>query len=643
MNADRLAARLLKTFLTELDDQLQAMNADLLALEATPGNPERLRALFRNAHTLKGAAHAAGVPLIEEVCHQLESLLAEARDAGVALGSHDLTQLFAAADALADAGARVRAGEPLESSPLAALAEVLRGPREPSPVAPAERAAAAQLPAQPPVATAPPVAHGEPTTAPARPGEQVRVDARKLDVLLAATGELLIASGHVDERLSALRSLHEFAARWAQGWARVRAQLGRIVNEGDLPPGLRDQLEAVEGHLRHLKVESARLASPRGGDARSLSRVTSDISNHVRDMRMRPFSDVCQALPRTVRDVAMAAGKQVRLEVSGSEVEADRAVLDAIREPLLHLVRNAVDHGIEGPVERERAGKPPLGTVWVSAALRGDRLVITVADDGGGVDLHRVSEQVARRSLPVPAEPRELARMIFAAGLSTRQEATTVSGRGVGLDIVRSAVEQLRGAVDVAVSEGAGTTFTIECPTSLATVRAVLVGVGPHVMAIPTDAVEHLARVRPEEVRRAGGRDVILGGQTPVPLLSLARLLGPPLVEVPLSGAALVVRLHAGGGGAAVAVDALLGEQEIVVRSLERVRTLPRFITGAALLGTGKVALILNPGALVTAGLETSGSGLSFAAPEREPSVARRVLVVDDSITTRTLGESILE
>jgi two-component system chemotaxis sensor kinase CheA len=236
-----------------------------------------------------------------------------------------------------------------------------------------------------------------------------------------------------------------------------------------------------------------------------------------------------------------------------------------------------------------------------------------------------------------------VARTLFEGGYSTRAEATAISGRGVGLDVVRAAAARIRGSVDVAWVQGRGTTFTLECPPSLASIRALLAAVGPQLLAVPTTHIERLLRVRPEEIKHAEGRDVIATPEAPVPLVALARLL-PPLVERPAVGPLAVILLRSGEQRLAVAVDELVAEQEIVLRPLGRGRESLPLVSGAAILGSGRVVLVVNPVAIIAAGLGLgAGSGLAIAEAKPTGHARRRILVVDDSITTRTLEQSILE
>jgi two-component system chemotaxis sensor kinase CheA len=631
MNKDQLAARLLATFVAELEEQVRAMNADVLALEASPADAERLRSLFRVAHTLKGAARAAGLPLIEQACHALEALLAEARDGRLLLGPDEFAVLFAAADALADAGKRLREGRTLDDAPIATLRDRLQGG------APGKRRPPTRSAARPAAPAAPAAPAGE------RGDGQVRVESLKLDALLAATGQLFVTSSRVATRPAELEALHDATARSATDWHRTSRRVRLALERARASPTLLQAVHGMEDNLRQLLHETGRLADAAAADARVLGQASDEVADRVRHLRLRPFSEACEALPRVVRDLSTTAAKTVDLEVLGGEVAVDRAVLDGVREAVLQLVRNAVDHGIEPPAERARAGKPERGKVTVAAALRGERLTIAVSDDGAGLDVAAIRAELERRGLAVPRDERELVRAIFEGGLSTRTEATAISGRGVGLDVVRAAAERIRGNVRVDWVPGRGTTFTLECPPTLATIRAVLAAVGPQLVAFPTTQVERLLRLRPEQIKHAEGRDLVVTPEAPVPLVALARLL-PPLVARPVAGWLWIILLRAGERRLAVAVDELVAEQEIVLRPVNRGRQALPHLSGAAILGTGRLALVVNAAGIVAAGL-APGAGGGPVGPEVQPAgpVKRRLLVVDDSITTRTLEQSVLE
>ncbi|HTE43692.1 MAG TPA: chemotaxis protein CheW, partial [Gemmatimonadaceae bacterium] len=604
MDRDQLSSRLLATFLGELEDQVRVMNAELLTLEREPANADAMKSLFRVAHTLKGAARAAGVPAIEQTCHALETLLVGARDETLTLGGPEFQLLFGAADALRDAGARLRSGGELDATSLAAVRAALTASK---PNRKEQRSPTPLPPPPPPVQT---------STASPRSDDgdgDLRVGAERLDALFAATSQLFLTGARLDNRAIELRALQEKTAVRAGHWRRARRELSDVLDPLRSSPSVRRAVDHLDEELRELAREVARLASESAEDARSLSRTNDDMLQRLGRLRIRPFADVCEGLPRVVRDIAMASGKDVELEIAGAEVEVDRAVLDALREAILHLVRNAVDHGIETATVRRRLGKRERGIVTVGAELHGERLVISVSDDGAGLDLRAIREQLVRHGLAVPDNDAELARTLFRGGLSTRTEASAISGRGVGLDLVRAAAERVHGSVNAVSTPNGGTTFTLECPPALASIRVVLCSIGAQVVGIPTASVERLLRVRVDDIKRADNRDVIVTRGGTILLVSLGQLL-PPLSDRPFDRVAPVVVVAVGGRRAAIRVDELMAEQRIVVRPLSD-GAAPAAIAGAAILGADRVALVLDPVALIDAAFALTTPGVRSAAP----------------------------
>ncbi|MBI4408465.1 MAG: response regulator [Gemmatimonadetes bacterium] len=466
--------------------------------------------------------------------------------------------------------------------------------------------------------------------------------AGKLDGLLAATGELLVERGRIAHATDEIVALAEDVAAFAVRWHATGRVLRLAAERGQVGPRVQVAIRDLDVDVQRLFRRTGQLAGAASRDARSVAGVVDRVAERSHGLRMRPFGETAEPLARTVRDLAKASGKEVRLEIVGAEVEADRAVLDGLRDALLQLVRNAVDHGIESPAERERRDKPRAGTVRVAAALAGDRILVDVRDDGAGLDAGRIRTVLAARGLPAPADDAALGDALLSGGISTRTEADAISGRGVGLDIVRNAVQRIQGGIRVTWEAGAGSTFTIECRPSLATTRAVLVGVGGALLAIPTTHIARVLRVRLADIRQVQGRPVITTDQGPVPLVSLARLLGPPLTDRPVGDVVPAALLEYGQQRIAVAVDELVAEAEVVVRPIQQDGMPARYVSGATVLGSGRVAPVLNAAAVVAAGLGVTTGGLELAEREVQPR-RHRILVVDDSITTRTLEESVLE
>nr|BDT38153.1 hybrid sensor histidine kinase/response regulator [Myxococcus sp. MH1] len=755
MDRDRLAQALLATFLEELEGHVTSLNRDLLALEREQGTPpatERVSALLRTLHSVKGAARAASALLVETACHRLEEVLEPLRDRRTA--PPELYELcFAAVDALDDAGRRLASRQELTGSPLELLlpdleraAQDAAAPARPSASegsrtsgsvgnsgaggaasahdGGASRALAASGPSStrdaggsrapgaggaessrddggsrapgaggaessrdgggsraPGAGSAESSRDGGGSRAPGAgsaessrdaggsrapgaggaessrdaggsrapgaggadasrdagssraPGAEplesssggaglettlpVRVSAQKLDALLSRSGELRVAALRLEGRAETLET--------------VREELARV----------RDAVRGTDGEaaLRRAETELARVARELAADQRALGGVATGMDDEVRRARTLPFVEGCSGLERAARDVARSEGKKVRLEIQGGTLELDRSLLQSLREPMLHLVRNAVAHGLESPEERERAGKPEEGLVTLSARLRGSRVEVTVEDDGRGLDLQALRARALERGIEVPEDDADAARLAFHAGLSTTSRVTEVAGRGVGLDVVRTQVEAMRGTVEVATQPGKGARFTLDVPLTLSTLRVLLVSTGGQTLALASEGVARLVRLAPEEVRDVEGRPTWVAEDALVPLASLSDVLGLPAGPPRQRRGAVV--LAAGTARAALVVDEVLAEQEALVRALgPRVRR-ARHVSAAAVLPDGRLSLLLNPASLVRAAGGRPSTAL-FPTPAAR-AARRRILLADDSPTTRALEQSILE
>jgi len=640
MSKDDLSARLRATFVQELEDQLQAMDASLLTLEARPDDADAIRTLFRAAHSVKGAARVTGFPMVEQSCHALEEIYAQVRDGARTLSGGDFSLLFAATDALKDVARRLRANEPLGESMLPALVRRLQEVSDergdaPSPArSSGEARAGGTTPASADALPAQPSGRRAAERAEASVVDTVRVSAEKLDQLAAYTNDLLTMSGALATRPRELDMLQQELARWAGEWrqvAREHADVHQRAEHADLDRGLHQLVEQLSQITRGAQ-----------DNTRVLSLTTADVIAGVRGLRMRRLADALEGLPRALRDVAAATGKQAQLVIEGEDVEADRAVIDTLREPLLHLVRNAVDHGIESPEERRARGKPEQGTVQVVASLAHGRLRITVEDDGRGLDTAAIARRLRAQGEEPPRDARSLARRLLEGGVTTREEATSISGRGVGLDLVRVAMERIGGAVNVTWRAGSFTRFLIDSPPSPATLRAVIVAASDQLYALPIGHVERVVRVTASQVHEVEGRPALALGDAPIPIATLAGVLGPPLRErTELQGAPALL-LRSGRDELALIVDAVSDEREVVVRPLEQRAHVPH-VSGGALLPGGRVALVLIAGSLIEAGLGHEVALSQFVRTDDAGPRTTHVLVVDDSITTRTLEQSVIE
>lgn len=616
-----VSARLLHTFLDELDDRLGGLERDILALEREADPAVRLQLvseMFRAVHSLKGAAHAVGVAPLERLCHELESRLAVARDSGGQVEAELLELLLRASDVMTQAGRGMRSGV----QPDAALIASLLDSRVRVSAASGDESATAAV------------------TRDAGPSTEgaVRVEAAVLDAILARSGEAAVERRRLAATVASITEIGEFIGGWQAEWRAQRTALRQTGERGAaIVTGIDLRLDAV-----------ATLVGDRAGAAaeaaRTVERVSTALEDALRSLRMLPFAEACGGLERVVRDVAQAQGKDVRLEIEGGEVRLERSVVEQLRDVLRHLVRNAVDHGVEAPAVRAASSKPAVARVHVSAAVEGERVRVTVIDDGAGFDDEAVRATAVQRGMTPPRDRSELARLVLLPGFSTRRAVTHVSGRGVGLDAVHAAVEAVHGTFTLAWEPGRGSRCELRVPVSLATAHIVLVRAGGALFAFPAADVRRLRRIEASAIRRVEDRAVLpQEGERPMPIVSLAATLGLHAPTIGKRELLRVVTIDAAGAEVAFIVDELLAEQEVVVTSPgPRLRDVP-LLSGASVLETGEVVMILKSSALVRAALEAATFGEVTAGRWVAAASRRRVLVVDDSATTRSLVRSILE
>lgn len=477
---------------------------------------------------------------------------------------------------------------------------------------------------------------------------------------MAQMGELQVARLGSEQRALELRALLDDVEAWeAELWARhagptAAGEAARLPAGSPIAPADADsatRLRDVANRLRGLQRRY-------DADQRRLTQVMAALQDDVRRMRMLPISTVFGTFPRMVRDLAHDLGKEARLVIQGGETEVDRSVLEQIKDPLTHLLRNSLDHGIELPQARTAAGKPVAGTITLAASQHGDSIIIEVADDGQGIDVARVRESAVRKRI-VSAEEvqamsdQEALWLIFRSGVSTSATVSGVSGRGVGMDVVRDKVERLHGLIDVHSMAGAGVRFTLTLPLTVATTLCLLVQAADQTFAVPIANVIRIVRLGADAIGYAEGRAVIRPEGRPILLLDLAQVLGltsnrpPPRPgrngsgATPEAGTAII--LGSAEKRLAFRVDAVTNAQEVVVKALPKPFLRVRYLAGASILGTGEVVLVLNAADLLRTTMSAGMTPTQPAPDVVETTRPRTIMVVDDSITTRTLEKNILE
>ena len=617
-------------FLTESREHLTAFNQLLLEWERDPAATEPVSGIFRAVHTIKGMAATMGYAPVADLAHRVESLLDGVRRGERAMTPPMLELLFRSADALERAITESVTGVDAAAAVVPVLAEL-------------DAAAAAPATGYAPREARPSAPVILPGTGPGK-GRLVQVVLRSDTVLKGARGILVLRKAEALGPVSAVAPApaafesDAFDGRFAFRLdvpADAAAIVAALTAVGDVervevgddtaevpqaagPEALRsrhirvdlqrlDELMNLIGELviarGRLHTIAARFAEPDLHDVNGqIARLAAQLQHEIVAARMVPVWQVFDRFPRMVRDLARQTGKQIAFRVEGKEIELDRAILDEIAEPLVHLLRNAVDHGIETAEDRTAKGKPAVGQLVLAAVRERSTVAVKVTDDGRGINRERVIGRARQMGL-IDSEVAalgddELFRLISKAGFSTAERVTDVSGRGVGIDVVATAMRALGGSMEVRSAEGEGTAFTLRLPATLAIVRALLARIGDELYAMPLTHVAETFTPRAGEIQRVQGREAVLLRGELLPLVRLRELLGCAAPTLPGRGQPVIV-LELGERRTGVVVDALVGQQEIVVKTFEAPRgTLPVF-SGATILGDGVPALILDAGGLV--------------------------------------------
>jgi two-component system chemotaxis sensor kinase CheA len=562
---------LLADFLTETHEGLSAVDEALLRLERAPEDAPTLAEIFRQVHTIKGTCGFLGLSRLEKVAHAAETILGLYRDGSLKVTPEGITLIFAAVDAIRKivVGLEQQGQEPDgdDSAVIAALDAAARGESVALPSAP-------QAKAEAPVEAAPVAAPAPRTTEAVTEAVQtesataqqtIRVSVEVLEDLMTLVSELVLTRNQL-------------------------MQLARVSSDSQISVPLQ-----------------------------RLSHITSELQEGVMKTRMQPIGNAWAKLPRLVRDLSHELGKKIELEMRGADTELDRQVLELIKDPLTHMVRNSGDHGLEKPADRRAAGKPETGRILLNAYHQGGHIIIEIGDDGRGLPVDRIRAKVLAQGLATETELAQMSehdvlRFIFRAGFSTAQQITSVSGRGVGMDVVKTNIERIGGTIELRSKEGRGTTFTIKIPLTLAIVSALIVQAGGERFAIPQIGVVELVRVGDEQdattrIEMIKDAPVLRLRDRLLPLVSLSSLLR--LREAPVGGLkGYVVVMQVGANVFGIVVDRVFDTEEIVVKPVAPILRHITMFSGNTILGDGSVIMILDPNGVARgAGITAEGRG----------------------------------
>ena len=610
-----MADDIVKEFLVESSENLDLLDRELIKLEKDPGDRETLSSIFRTIHTIKGTCGFLGFSKLERVAHAGENLLSLLRDGTIQLTTERTTSLLSLVDAvrrMLDSIEKTQTDGEHDDSALIDTLNRLQKDSEPvapvqktTPAAPAEQPAEAKDTQKSDKGPAPENYVGEAVKLLGRilveqgvatPEEVAAAVQKQLEGDTRPLGEILVERGAVKPQdvLNAIQT--QQAAKSTINEASIRVDvnlLDRLMNlVGELVLARNQILQFAQG-----SEDSGLVAS-----SQRLNLITSELQEGVMKTRMQPIGNIWSKFPRTVRDLATSCGKEVRIEMEGKETELDKTIIEAIKDPLTHLVRNSVDHGFETAERRAATGKPREGLLHLRAYHEGGQVNIEIADDGGGLDCDKIRKKALQRGL-VRADQiarmseREIANLIFLPGFSTAEKITNVSGRGVGMDVVKTNIEKIGGTVEVHTRTGQGTTVKMKIPLTLAIIPALMVTSGGEHFAIPQVSLLELVRVENQNAEKnieevQGAPVYRLRGQL-LPLLYLNHELKLPSAAT-ADGAVNIIVLQADGEQFGLVVDQVNDTEEIVVKPLGKQLKKIHVFAGATILGDGRVALILD-------------------------------------------------
>ncbi len=615
-------SKFIDQFKAETRERIQTLNLGLLKLEKNAKDPELLNSMMREAHSIKGGARMMGYKRIADITHKMEDGLQRALNGELALTKECFEVLFKCLDALEpllqdkvtweDQGVTrdftesicEMADAAFSGKPLPPARKTSESKKE-SPVPAAQPVPAAPAPEPVPAS----VAKAEESTGVME--ESIRVDIEKLNHLINLSGELLISKIQLKELTQGI--------------------LARAVLQTEENPVLGALVRGLDAVTDHIDV------------------MTRDLQSEMMKVRMLPVGHLFNTFPRAMRDLAREKGKEVDFAIEGQETQLDKAILDEIRIPIVHLLRNAVDHGIESPEERKKQGKPETGRIKLSASQEGSQVVIAVTDDGRGIDVAKVKKHAVEKGFVSSEHIDSLAEeqvfnLLFTPGFSTHEGVSDTSGRGVGLDVVRDAIVRIKGMVEVKSRPGGGASFIMKLPLTLAITESLLAVAGSDVFAIPVDSVIETIRVSLGDIKTVETKDVITVRGHILPVVKLHDIFGLPakgIVEKKFFPIVIVQSVEKRIG---ILVDQLLGRQDIIGKSLGDPLQRVKNIAGATILGNGKVVLILDVPSIIQAAeggvVRKVVSKTKAAAPGKKK---KTILLAEDVLSTAMLEKNILE
>ncbi|NDP46793.1 MAG: response regulator [Sulfuriferula multivorans] len=663
--ADEIDEQLLPIFIEEAETLVPDTSAQLRAWKMAPGDIPARDALQRNLHTIKGSARMVGAMRLGELTHVMESRVIAVIEGHLAASPEVFDTLEAQLDRLADTVDRLKQGDFTPLADDVSTPTPVASPIEPT----LSLLEEAQL-LRTPIAAQPEALSQVATRDNAALTLRVRAD--WVDRMVNQAGEVAISRSRIESEVFAFKrhvnELSEALVRLRGHIREVEIQAESQMQATFQTSGVAEQFDPLEFDRFTRFQEVTRFLAESVNDISTVqhillarlgeteaaliqqSRLNRELQQNLLRVRMVPLNSVSDRLYRTVRQTARDVNKRAQLDIQGGELEIDRSVLEKVTAPLEHLLRNALAHGVETPEVRRAAGKTEFGEIVLVARQSGNEMLLTVKDDGAGLNYTRIREKAEAAGLLLPGvEPTEslLAQLIFAAGFTTAETVSQVAGRGVGMDVVKSEIAALGGRIDIVSTVGAGTTFNIYLPLTLAMTQAVMIQVAKHDYALPTPLVQQVLELKPAELEQAMINGVVTWRGADYPFSYLPHLLGDTEAVHEVLRYNPVILLQSGASQAAVLVDSIEGTREIVVKNIGPQMARITGVVGATVRGDGRVILIMNPVPLALRWASLPRSAMERKAPAEAVEVSQAlqppmILVVDDSLTVRKITTRLL-
>ena len=652
--------RLQATFRIEAGEHIQNLISGLIELEKLPTsgkNSELIETIFREAHSLKGAARSVNKKDVESACQILESIFGKMKNEGLALVSSQFDLIHSAIDSISlmisSSGTKtpseykellIQLNSILEENPENRNSEVQETqiPKSDESESKIESSSCS---------ISNPASIGEEKP---QQIETVRIPIAKLDPLFLQAEEMIQNKIAAAQRTTELKLILDFIETWKK--ENIKWDSHHSTESGAQQ---KEIIDSANEKLDELAAKMISIYHALNNDQRMLGRMIDDHVESMKSILMLPISTIVEGFPKLVRELARSKGKEVELIINGKEIEVDKRILEELKDPLIHLVRNCIDHGIGKPNERKKIGKPVQGKVTLNFNITESRHIeIIVADDGSGIDLEKVRSAalkagvVTKDSCDKLTTP-EIFMLIFQSGISTSQIITDISGRGLGLAIVREKVEKLGGTVTVESQPKIGTTFRLILPLTLSTLRGVLIKTGEHLYAVPTINIDRTLRVKRDEIKKVENKDTIMIGGKILSVVNLGKVLkqtnGNSNVSIKKkseddqTSLVQLLVINYADKKLAFIVDEILEECQLLVKELGKQLNRVRNINGATVLGSGKIVPVINVSDLMKSAMNLDVSIREQTEQETETTKQSKILVIDDSITSRTLIKNIVE